>query len=248
MRNNVLPYPVRGLPYIVTFPILDADGDLVTGAAGPDSLVSLNGDTFAAVNPGEAVEIATASGMYYLSLTAAEMAANIVTIIVKTSTPGAKTTPLTLYPRVLSQIRAATAQTGVAGSITLDTNASARDDYYNGCIIYIHTGTGNGQVRTITDYIGSTKVASVSPDFITSPSSDSQFYIYITDIGSNPALVMGSIVDGSKDLQEVQKTSLAVLAGNVTVPDRSTYIFKDQSGETKLTEVIGPSSVDRTIS
>lgn len=196
LKNNVLPYPIYGAPFAVVFPILDADGDPVTGAAGLDSEVSKNGDTFADCT-NEAVEIATSSGIYYLSLTAAELTAAVVALIVKTSTTGAKTTPLTLYPRVLPQLRAATAQAGAAGTITLDANASPVDDYYNGCVIYIHTGTGAGQVRTIIDYAGSTKVASVSPNFATSPANDSQFYIYLTDMAVNAALANMSAVAGA---------------------------------------------------
>ena len=90
-RNNALPYPVYGVPYVVEFPILDADGDLVSGAAGLDSEVSLNGDTYADCT-NEATEIASSSGMYYLSLTAAEQTADAVGVIVKTSTTGAKGT------------------------------------------------------------------------------------------------------------------------------------------------------------
>ena len=85
--------PVKNQAYRVTFPILDADGDLVTGATGLDSEVSLDGAAFADVTA-EATEIATASGMYYLDLTAAEMNADTVAVIVKTSSSGAKTVPI----------------------------------------------------------------------------------------------------------------------------------------------------------
>jgi len=87
----------KGVAYRVTFPILDADGDLVTGATGLDSEVSKDGGTFAdATN--EATEIATSSGMYYLDLTSTEMNADTVVVIVKTSSSGAKTTALVIYP------------------------------------------------------------------------------------------------------------------------------------------------------
>jgi len=91
------PQPKRGVAFTVVFPILDADGDLVTGAAGLDSEISKDLGTFADCS-NEATELATSSGMYYLTLTVAEMTADIVAIIVKTSTSGAKTTPLVLYP------------------------------------------------------------------------------------------------------------------------------------------------------
>ena len=90
-------FPVKGKALRLTFPIFDADGDLVTGAAGLDSEISKDGGTFADCT-NEATEIATSSGMYYLDLTATEMNADTVAIIVKTSTSGAKTTPIVLYP------------------------------------------------------------------------------------------------------------------------------------------------------
>ena len=87
----------KGVAYRVTFPILDADGDLVTGATGLDSEVSKDGGTFADCT-NEATEIATSSGVYYLDLTATEMNADTVAVIVKTSSSGAKTTTLVIYP------------------------------------------------------------------------------------------------------------------------------------------------------
>lgn len=88
--------PKRNAAYRVYLPILDADGDLVTGATGLDSEVSKDGGTFADCT-NEATEIATSSGMYFLDLTATEMDADAVCVIVKTSSAGAKTTPIVLY-------------------------------------------------------------------------------------------------------------------------------------------------------
>lgn len=95
--SDARPFPLKNTAYRVTFVIMDADGDLVTGAAGLDSEISKDGGTFADCT-NEATEIATSSGVYYLDLTAAEMNADTVAIIVKTSTSGAKTTPIVLYP------------------------------------------------------------------------------------------------------------------------------------------------------
>lgn len=89
--------PKKGVAYRVTFPILDADGDLVAGATGLDSEVSKDGGTFIDCT-NEATEIATSSGVYYLDLTATEMNADTVAIIVKTTSSGAKTTVLVMYP------------------------------------------------------------------------------------------------------------------------------------------------------
>jgi len=103
--SDARPIPHKGVAYRATFPILDADGDLVTAAADLDSEISKDGGTFADCD-NEATEIATSSGMYYLDLTATEMNADTVAIIVKTSTSGAKTTPIVFYPEETGDIRA----------------------------------------------------------------------------------------------------------------------------------------------
>lgn len=95
--SDAHPFPIKNRAFRVTFPILDADGDLVTGAAGLDSEVSKDGGTFTDCT-NEATELATSSGVYYLDLTATEMNADTVAVIVKTSTSGAKTTTLVFYP------------------------------------------------------------------------------------------------------------------------------------------------------
>jgi len=66
-----------------------------------------------------------------------------------------------------------TATAGTANTITLDSGASAVDDYYNNMSVFITSGTGSGQLRTISDYVGSTKVATVSVNWTTNPSSSS---------------------------------------------------------------------------
>jgi hypothetical protein len=96
--TDAKPYPAKNAAFRVHFPIFDADGDLVTGATGLDSEISKDGGTFADCT-NEATEIATASGIYYLDLTSTEMNADCVCIIVKTTSSGAKTTPIFLYPQ-----------------------------------------------------------------------------------------------------------------------------------------------------
>src|ERR1700754_3272715 len=96
--TDARPIPVKNAAYRVTFPILNASGDLVTGATGLDSEVSKDGGTFADCT-NEATEIASSSGLYYLDLTSTEMNADTVAIIVKTSNSGAKTVPIVFYPQ-----------------------------------------------------------------------------------------------------------------------------------------------------
>lgn len=98
------PVPIKNTAYRVIFPILDADGDLVTGAASLDSEVSKDCGTFTDCT-NEATEIATSSGVYYLDLTSTEMNADSVAVIVKTGTSGAKTTTIVLYPQESGDIK-----------------------------------------------------------------------------------------------------------------------------------------------
>lgn len=104
--GDAKPIPQKNVAYRVTFPILDADGDLVTGATTPDSEISKDGGTFADCT-NEITEIATASGMYFLDLTSTEMNADTVALIIKTATAGAKTTPIVLYPQEADDLRVA---------------------------------------------------------------------------------------------------------------------------------------------
>jgi hypothetical protein len=100
--TDAKPVPQKGVAFRVTFPVLDADGDLVTGATSPDSEVSKDGGAFADCT-NEATEIATASGVYYLDLTSTEMTADTVAVIVKSG--NGKTTTIVMYPEEAGDIR-----------------------------------------------------------------------------------------------------------------------------------------------
>jgi hypothetical protein len=69
------------------------------------------------------------------------------------------------------------AQAGTSTTITLKSTASATDDIYNGMYVTITSGTGAGQIRIIEDYVGSTKVATVTPAWTTAPTSASNYQV-----------------------------------------------------------------------
>lgn len=69
------------------------------------------------------------------------------------------------------------AQAGAAGTVQLPSTASATDDIYNGSVATIAAGTGAGQSRYISDYVGSTKVASVDPNWTTTPDTTSMVVV-----------------------------------------------------------------------
>jgi hypothetical protein len=76
----------------------------------------------------------------------------------------------------LAPIRSNTAQAGASTTITLDASASATNSFYNNDLVLITGGTGAGQARFVTAYVGSTKVATVAT-WATNPDNTSTFAI-----------------------------------------------------------------------
>lgn len=70
-----------------------------------------------------------------------------------------------------------TAQAGGSNTITLASGASSTDDFYNGMEIFLTDGTGKGEFRVITDYVGSTKVVTVGDAWDNTPNSTSVYLI-----------------------------------------------------------------------
>ena len=81
----------------------------------------------------------------------------------------------------LQSVRSNTAQAGAAGTITLDASASATTDYYVGALVYLTGGTGVGQARIVTAYNGTTKVATITPNWATAPDATSTFAVLAGD-------------------------------------------------------------------
>lgn len=59
----------------------------------------------------------------------------------------------------------------------LNTNALGVDAAYTDSAIFIKAGTGSGQIRTITDYMGATRKLTVNNAFTTLPDTTSEYYI-----------------------------------------------------------------------
>jgi len=98
-------------------------------------------------------------------------------------------------PSVSANIkRSGTAQAGANNTITLDAGASAVDGSYVGAII----STGS-DVRTITGYLGSTKVATIDRAWSTNPTGASSFVIHSASeaaLNSNLQVIAASVAAG----------------------------------------------------
>jgi hypothetical protein len=74
-------------------------------------------------------------------------------------------------------LEAGVAQAGGAATITLDSTASATTGTYKNNFIMLTGGTGGGQTRLITAYDGTTKVATVVPNWTTNPDTTSIYQV-----------------------------------------------------------------------
>lgn len=119
-------YPIeivrqKNVATIIIVPIVDADGDAVTGAAGLDSEIDTWSDSVAPDGfvdcTNEATEIGT-NGIYYLSLTQAECNVDYAYIQVKTTTSGAKTQHILIRFMVGDPLNLATTDDGGAVNVT----------------------------------------------------------------------------------------------------------------------------------
>lgn len=80
------------------------------------------------------------------------------------------------FGRAAQVLRDGTAQAGAATTITLDSGASSTNSFYNNTLLQIVAGTGAGQSRIISSYVGSTKVATVGT-WTVNPDNTSVFVI-----------------------------------------------------------------------
>ncbi len=76
----------------------------------------------------------------------------------------------------LQSVRSGTAAAGGSTTLTLDGGASALNGFYTNCLLALTGGTGAGQARFVTGYVGSTKVATVGA-WTTTPDNTTTFSI-----------------------------------------------------------------------
>ncbi len=120
-----------------------------------------------------------------------------------------------------------TAQAGAAGTITLQSGASASDDIYSGSNIYLTGGTGSGQLRTINDYTGSTKVAGVSVNFSPAPDNTTTYVVgpkvTIAGDGSTSATAYANVDSGAVNQITMINTGADYSQANVAISANSSH-------------------------
>jgi hypothetical protein len=195
--GDALRIAIRGAAFRLPSALYTKTGTLITGVTGPTSLISKDQATAAA--GGTPVEVGSASGMIYLDLSSTEMTGDVIGVrLFATNTDASHRVHYILTYRLALALQG-TAQAGAAGSITLPSTASPSNQNYNGLWILTTSGTGAGQARQIYDYNGTSKIATVMPNWTTAPASGTVFDLgtpYSAFPTGNLATIQ-NIVDGT---------------------------------------------------
>ncbi len=98
----------------------------------------------------------------------------------QTFEPQATLTPSAVSGNITLTVSSYTSDTGslqaaTSTSVTLKSAASSTDDIYVGLCVVMTSGSQNGKARKITDYNGTTKVATVFPAWDTAPSASDNY-------------------------------------------------------------------------
>jgi hypothetical protein len=269
MANSIshaaLPFPVKAARYTLFVPYLDADGD-PTDPTTPDTERSIDAAAYADCTE-EVTTVTGTNGSGILTLTGDETNGSLILVAAKVAS-GPKATLLEVRPRVLPTVRTGTAQAGAAGSITLDSGASAITDYYVGCIVRTTGGTGGGggsgalnnQARVITAYNGSTKAATIEPPWETTPDSTTTFAVHLTDLANYalranveswisvpPNALVSGRVDASVGAMAANTVTAAALATDAVAEIADGVWDEDATGhqtQGSFGQVLGDSGAD----
>ncbi|AZV57913.1 hypothetical protein [Clostridium sp. AWRP] len=229
-------------------------GEIITGVIDTDTAIAkiikyvptvtsgsfnINVDDISKLSVGDTLHEIQANGTDYnqtYTITAIDTTNNIITVTsniyplyLSAGDLLFETTPSSSSPLVKFNATG-TAQAGGANTITLPSTFSTTDDAYNGLVISVDSGTGAGQQKTITDYVGSTKVATVDSNWTIEPDNTSVITIHNID------------VDGT---WSGLGTSEAIYTLPATLPDTMThqylsltYAITEVSGQGGIPEVL----------
>jgi hypothetical protein len=147
--------PIKNAPWRCQFTIKNiTTWQHVAGAGGLAGTIAGDGGAPGATS-GTPTENSGSAKVYYVDLSAANMSFGEGLIRITTTTGSCEDVAIPV--RTESGLDSGVAQAGGSNTIRLRSGASSRDDFYMGCAIELVRGNGAGQVRTITDYVGTSK-------------------------------------------------------------------------------------------
>ena len=113
--------------------------------------------------------------------------------------------------------------TDASNQIRLDEGASGTVDAYNDKIINITGGTGSGQVRKITDYVETSKIATVDSAWDINPDDTSTFSIYTATVTINGDLNINNSITSTNT--EITDTLIKLGQGLTETPAKDLGII-----------------------
>jgi hypothetical protein len=121
-------------------------------------------------------------------------------------------------------------------TVTLAIGSSATNDFYNNLTVTITGGTGIGQPRTITDYVGSTRVATVAT-WTTNPDTTSTYSISNKYTGIVAAISATTITlaTGASDVDDLYNDLTITITGGTGIGQ--SRIITDYVGSTLVATV-----------
>lgn len=136
------------------------------------------------------------------------------------------------------------AQSGSANHIILSAGASNVDDAYNWMTITVTYDTGATAQRVITNYIGATREAQISPSTWTAPNSSTRYSINIASLA----------VTGTLNAASASAATTITLASSASIIDNAykgqsivlvnggagTYTITDYVGQTRVATIASP--------
>jgi len=193
---------IRGASYRHLFTVKNVvTGKTVSGATFTSRLISKDGAAMSA--PTDTAHEIGSEGEYYIEFTAAESECSQMRFrCVLSDANTGDVSDLIIFE---SGLNSGVAQAGGSTTIRLATTAVATDDYYLGAAIEIVRGAGGGQVRTIIDYTGSNREASVDKAWLTNPDSSSVYVVHARKDGQFP----GTNGMQAVDVQEIDASANA---------------------------------------
>jgi len=176
--SHVLPYPIRQCLFTLEISFRTSAGT-PTDPTSADTELSSDGGATSSDCTNE-ITTGSGNGVGYLTLTSTELNNNVVWVIAKSA--NCLTSLVALYPRILASVGTGTLSAGSAGGGTLGT-LLAYD--VTGCFIQTTGGTGGAsgafQARKIVTYNTTTGAFTVTPNWETTPSTDTTYSVLLPE-------------------------------------------------------------------
>lgn len=122
------------------------------------------------------------SGTDYLQVDIREIAAGMITAAaIATGAIDADALATDAVTEIVAALQAkthvGTVAAATASTLTLASGASASDDNYNDGLLFVIDSSGNVQTTRVSDYVGATKVATISPNWSTTPDTTYKYVV-----------------------------------------------------------------------